>query len=823
MSATVGDLLAKLSLDSSGFSDGVKKSQDELKKLKSSMENLSLAGTQMTAIGKAISIGITAPLVAAGTAIAKFTIDAAPMVNVQKAFEGVSESAGVMGDEMLTALQKGSHGMISNIDLMKSFNTAAALVGTDFAKKLPEAFEYLGKVSASTGQDMSYMLDSLVRGVGRLSPMIIDNLGIQVSLTEANEKYASSIGKSVDKLTKAEQQTALMNQVMEKLALNTSSMPSNVGSTSEAIAIMKATFKNAKDEIGTGFLPILQDIVENFTGFIDKIKLVVSEGGALYPVLQGWGEGLAGIIETITGFIVKLSEMDSAWLTTIANIAGFLAALGPVLLITGKVTTGLSKAIPAIVSFATSMAGAGVSVGAALAPITALVGILAGVGIAIAHHKSKVDELARSYGDLRNKAVKSGQSYDEYAKSVGDVGHTVEETNFSLVAHQATMKDLKRVLNDLHDAQVITEDEYVNFMYGLEYGTKSVNEVSEAVYNFAKRENDLTYAVDQTAESMIEHYIAISKTQQGMKEFEEQVIATEEELQRLLEIQQELADAKSLSTNFQGMVGYAKQWDDTQGQLNDKLAQIAVIDVNGDGIADIGNKAQATQEDLDALNGEVKDLQQAMTDMANQVVLDMLMATISVGGITETEAKAYFKLADDMGIISKEASEAAMTAYGDAINFVNGLEIDDKTGNILVDTTEWDLEYKRIQLEEFDTKIAKVIASLENESDIETALNNLARDRNFVMHGTYDIPQAMAEGGLVEGKNPYIVGERGPELFVPRVDGEIIPHSRLRDFTEPYGMTNPVSNTYNYNLTMPTTANAGDVAMAFELIQSIGV
>ena len=38
---------------------------------------------------------------------------------------------------------------------------------------------------------------------------------------------------------------------------------------------------------------------------------------------------------------------------------------------------------------------------------------------------------------------------------------------------------------------------------------------------------------------------------------------------------------------------------------------------------------------------------------------------------------------------------------------------------------------------------------------------------------------ARASGGPVTGGNPYIVGERGPELFVPAMSGDIIPNSRM--------------------------------------------
>ena len=44
--------------------------------------------------------------------------------------------------------------------------------------------------------------------------MILDNLGIVVNSTEANEEYAKSIGKAAYQLTDAEKKQALINKVI---------------------------------------------------------------------------------------------------------------------------------------------------------------------------------------------------------------------------------------------------------------------------------------------------------------------------------------------------------------------------------------------------------------------------------------------------------------------------------------------------------------------------------------------------------------------------------------------------------------------------------
>jgi hypothetical protein len=40
-----------------------------------------------------------------------------------------------------------------------------------------------------------------------------------------------------------------------------------------------------------------------------------------------------------------------------------------------------------------------------------------------------------------------------------------------------------------------------------------------------------------------------------------------------------------------------------------------------------------------------------------------------------------------------------------------------------------------------------------------------------------------AVGGPVSGEMPYVVGERGPEMFIPKVSGTIVTNSALERYT----------------------------------------
>lgn len=254
-------------------------------------------GSSLQSVGRFAIAGLAAAstaVVGFGGALAHLAIDAAPLATVRDGFAGIAEASGTSMDEMLAALERGSAGMVAQSDLMETFNKAAQLVGNDFAVQLPDAMESLRKVAAATGQDMGYLLDSLVTGVGRLSPMILDNLAIQVDVTAANEAYAAQIGKTTGELTKQEQQTALMNQVLELLADNTANLPDVLGTAQQGVESFRASMQNLKDRIGLALQPALQDVMGIIGRLADRV---------LPPLVNFIEDQLVPAIESVTGFI----------------------------------------------------------------------------------------------------------------------------------------------------------------------------------------------------------------------------------------------------------------------------------------------------------------------------------------------------------------------------------------------------------------------------------------------------------------------------------------------------------------------------------------
>lgn len=279
--------------------EAVDKASKELGKIGTALGSLGNAA----GVAAGVVVGALAGISAAAWSLAK---DAAPVEGIKSAFEGMTASIEGGSDGMLSAMEEASYGMIKQSDLMQTWNLAAQLVSKDFAQELPDAMRYLSKISAATGEDLSFLTDSLVRGIGRLSPMILDNLGIQVDLTAAYEEYAQANGLVVDSLTKTQQQAALTNAVMEALAANTADMPDIAGTFAQSWATVQAQFANLKEEIGLKLLPLFSTIAEKITELFQKPEVQAGIDG----LLDGLGKIIGHEDSGIIGVVYALSTGD---------------------------------------------------------------------------------------------------------------------------------------------------------------------------------------------------------------------------------------------------------------------------------------------------------------------------------------------------------------------------------------------------------------------------------------------------------------------------------------------------------------------------------
>jgi len=143
---------------------------------------------------------------------------------------------------------------------------------------------------------------------------------------------------------------------------------------------------------------------------------------------------------------------------------------------------------------------------------------------------------------------------------------------------------------------------------------------------------------------------------------------------------------------------------------------------------------------------------------------------------------------------------------------------------------EMDKVYAQIGMSIKDGVVNSIQAAVDGTKSLaEVASNTLRNIANQLLNigvnfGLFGVPFGTgsgggllgglfrANGGPVKGNSPYIVGERGPELFVPRSSGTVVPNNALGG-----GSTNVV-----VNVDAKGTAAQGDDAQAGQLGRLIG-
>jgi len=195
--------------------------------------------------------------------------EAARLRDVQGAFENMGQAAGVDTVKLLEKMRTATNRTVSELSLMQKANTAMMLdLPVD---RFDEILAIARGAAISTGQSMEFMLESIVTGLGRQSKMILDNLGILVSVEDANEAYAASVGKTVSALTDQERKQAFVNAALDAGIKNLDKMGGLTTSATDGYVQMEVALEELKVTMGE-LVPNMDAAGGAIMDFNDDIK-----------------------------------------------------------------------------------------------------------------------------------------------------------------------------------------------------------------------------------------------------------------------------------------------------------------------------------------------------------------------------------------------------------------------------------------------------------------------------------------------------------------------------------------------------------------------
>lgn len=306
----------------------------------------------------------------------------------------------------------------------------------------------------------------------------------------------------------------------------------------------------------------------------------------------------------------------------------------------------------------------------------------------------KLESAVKNLGD----AFKS-----DFAQSIEGVIPLLTQVATGMVETQRRGVEYRTVMEQLDtavQAGVVSQSEYTKLLMEMgvhsNAGAVSAAALQKAIEFLSAAYGSYAGTVDMTAENTIALAIAEAQAKNELEQIPgaagaagEAVLAfgltsekTAEMVDNFLEkagiFKDDFAEIFSLSKNMGGMISFAKSYDDIMTQIADLTAEKTALMAKG---------YKETSKAVRELDGKIVGLEQSLSDMANQVTLDMFQATIAIGGVTKTEMQAYFDMAEQMGLISHNAAQAAIAAYDEAVAAVSGASLDAK-GNYTVDASQ---------------------------------------------------------------------------------------------------------------------------------------
>ena len=272
MAAPIGALRAEMSAGHAQFERDMGKARAAVQKNGRQMETaMNKVGASFTSTIKTIaSIG------AAYLAVNKawdYAEQAAKYEQSRQAFNSMAEGMGADAEKVFERVRKLSGGLIDDNALIESMNKAISL-GIPI-EKLGDLMLIARAKSRDMGITTTQAFNDIATGIGRGSPLILDNLGLVMKVGTANEQMAASLGKTVQELTDKEKKMAILNATLDagKEALSRHNL--EVLTDKERMDSLGASAANLGIELGKLFKGPVSDVSSGLASIVKNINELI--------------------------------------------------------------------------------------------------------------------------------------------------------------------------------------------------------------------------------------------------------------------------------------------------------------------------------------------------------------------------------------------------------------------------------------------------------------------------------------------------------------------------------------------------------------------
>lgn len=526
---------------------------------------------------------------------------------LRDAFEQTAAGVGAASASMLSSLQAASGGMIADTDLMLAANRAMMLGVADSADEMGQLLEVAAVRGRAMGLSTSQAFNDLVTGLGRMSPLILDNLGIVTGGEAVFTQYAASIGKAADALTDAERKQALFNKVVA----STDTSGELVVSQFER---MDAAIQNAKTAMGELFGPavavIAQALADGVTVLLNNAKLAGDELALTLADLEGRAATFQDVYSRSLGDPTNVDTFAQEQAEAFDRLHATLVA----------VSAAMEDGVPAATQWMTTLRGiADESLKSGQVSEDNITKIN-GLTVALRAATSEINFTGSAYDQLSNSTARGSVAFQEAAAKLdylgliaagtaGDIA-TLDAAVAGLSARMAGMAPIFAQLNSIKSgAQGQLQSMAMQLIDQGADPEEVIAKYGEAAYTI----QNLALSTDASSESMLRNRLlvegqldpwqdwsqALTDTNKAAGDFASQGAKDLESAISDLQgkVQGALSEAISLDVSWPG-----KDGADDSRDINENARRMAAIANEGligqDWLGDLANEAPAAYADL---------------------------------------------------------------------------------------------------------------------------------------------------------------------------------------------------------------------------------
>lgn len=281
----------------------------------------SVAGTSFGRVGDAVT-GLGSKLGTVGLAVGGLALAAGGIYSAfsfaqigeelekkKSQFDTLAASAGIVGQELLSGLEKSAGGLTDTDDLINIANGSILKLGAS-AKSLPELFEIAQKSVKVFGGDSTQNLELISNAIGNLQTRQLKSIGLNVDAEATFKSYAKSIGVTADQLTEAEKKQALLNAVLEAGGERFKDISTGVGDStiSNGLKRISVGFDSLKDAIaGIAYTTLGKVFGEVLNGIGSAISNVAEQ----IDKLTGKPQSIAKQLEDVNQQLARYKELQT--------------------------------------------------------------------------------------------------------------------------------------------------------------------------------------------------------------------------------------------------------------------------------------------------------------------------------------------------------------------------------------------------------------------------------------------------------------------------------------------------------------------------------